>query len=134
MSIPPAAEPTRAKVPQGDMATLVTFEPSPVSKIHRPALFLPQNQVLATLSFSWPVTTLSHPVVLLVVASFALLTFPAGVQICFSPGMAPIPPSRFIEHAMQIIRGALRSSSEGMPSEGRFAFKVPIFFFVFFRM
>src|SRR5690242_2622435 len=50
MSMEPPADPIRAKVPQGEMATLLTSVPSPVSNAQRPALLRPQNQVLAVLS------------------------------------------------------------------------------------
>src|ERR1700761_7834933 len=127
MSMPPASDPTRAKVPQGDIATLVTFAPSPVSNFHRPALFLPHNQVRANLSPSCPVTTLSQPVVLLsaVLAPFPLLVV---VQISLEPGIAPIPPSRFSPHAIHVILGAFKSSSIRLPScDARLLLRIPIF-------
>ena len=114
MSMVPLAEPTKAKVPQGLMATVDTFAPSLVSNIHRPARLRPQNQVLAKESFLCAVTTLSHPVIPLTSASWA--TFLARSFLddrcqmgCF-PGSAPIPPSRLRELAMHVISGALISS------------------------
>ncbi|GJC94197.1 hypothetical protein ColKHC_03023 [Colletotrichum higginsianum] len=46
MSRPPSTEPTRANVPQGLMAIVETWEPSPVGNAHRPAFFRPQNHLL----------------------------------------------------------------------------------------
>src|SRR5436305_8068446 len=136
MSKLPSVEPTKAKVPQGVMATLLTSPPSPVSNAQRPAFFRPQNHVLAYLSPLWPVTTLSHPVSPLAVASVALLGEEAlhFVHIAPDPAAAPIPPSRFNDEAIHVISGALRSSRvvlgsiELIPNP-----RIPIFF-AFLRM
>src|SRR5947207_1612414 len=105
MSKLPSEEPTRAKVPQGVMATLLTSPPSPVSNAQRPAFFRPQNHVLAYLSPLWPVTTLSHPVIPLAVASVAFLDTEAlhFVQIAPEPAAAPMPPSRFKDEVIHMI-------------------------------
>src|ERR1700748_3857090 len=92
------------------MATLVTTVPSFVANFHRPARFRPQNHVLANLSPLCPVITLSHPVVLLDVASSLFLLLVSFVQMAFVPGIVPMPPSLFRQHAMHVISGALRSS------------------------
>ena len=94
--------------------------PSPVSNDQRPAFFRPQNHVRANLSPSCAVTTLSHPVVPLEPASaafFLLLPARVLVQMALPPAAAPMPPSRFMDEAMQVIGGALRSSNEVPSSE-----------------
>ncbi|KAK3096354.1 hypothetical protein LTR53_019349, partial [Teratosphaeriaceae sp. CCFEE 6253] len=88
-----------AKVPHGDIATELTGLSSLVGSAHRPARLRPQNHVRARLSPACAVTTLSQPVMAAISASafFAPLAF---CQIAWLPGRAPMPPSRFKEHAI----------------------------------
>ncbi len=132
IDICPPAEPTTAKVPQGVTATLVTSVPSPVSKAHLPAFFLPQNHVLAYLSPRWPVTMLSQPVAPLSDASAGPFFAAAFAHTLPPPVEAPMPPSRFSEQEMHVISGAFKSSRLVEFSRSGLFPRIPSFF-AFFR-